>query len=302
MTSSPLLERGKSTRVLLFQENSVAYTLLPQQVPLVLLMLYLLSQILLLKNKCFYRNIQKKGGMSVHRLDKLLVGSGKWTRKEAKVLLQQGRVKVNGLRVTDGNVKFPVTCSISVDGEQLESLVPLWIMLHKPQGYVSAREDKLHDTVMDLLPPHYQKRGLFPVGRLDKDTEGLLLLTEDGETAHQLLSPTKHVPKVYYVEVEGMITANHVETVASGMTLGDGFVCQPALLEPLDLPHQGKITLTQGKYHQIKRMMARLGTPVTYLKRLSMAGLLLDESLDLGEWRLLTLEEITSFSSVSEIS
>lgn len=235
----------------------------------------------------------------MHRLDKLLVGSGKWTRKEAKVLLQQGRVSVNGLRVTDGTLKFPVTCGISVDGEQLESSVPLWIMLHKPQGYVSAREDKLHKTVMDLLPEEYQKRGLFPVGRLDKDTEGLLLLTEDGETAHNLLSPTKHVAKVYYVEVEGNITPHHVETMARGMTLGDGFVCQPAYLEALSEPNQGKITLTQGKYHQIKRMMARLDTPVTYLKRLSMGNIILDESLDLGQWRRLTVEEITSLSPES---
>lgn len=232
----------------------------------------------------------------LHRLDKLLVGSGRFTRKEAKALLQQGRVRVNGLRVVDGMEKFPVTCSIIVDGEPLESSIPLWIMLHKPKGYVSAREDKLHPTVMDLLPEHFQKRGLFPVGRLDKDTEGLLLLTEDGETAHNLLSPTKHVAKVYYVEVEGQLTPHHVETIASGMTLGDGFVCLPATLEILEEVHQGKITLTQGKYHQIKRMMARLGTPVSYLKRLSMGGLALDESLELGEWRQLKLEEITNLS------
>lgn len=232
----------------------------------------------------------------MHRLDKLLVGTGNWSRKEAKALLNQGRVAVDGSRVTDGNQKFPVSCCISVDGKALESNVPLWVMLHKPQGYVSAREDKLHSTVMDLLPAHYQKRGLFPVGRLDKDTEGLLLLTEDGETAHNLLSPTKHVAKVYYVEVDGAITDYHVETVAKGMTLGDGFQCLPALLEPLEQENTCHITLTQGKYHQIKRMMARCGTPVTYLKRLSMGGLNLDPTLSLGEFRLLTLEEITSLS------
>lgn len=232
----------------------------------------------------------------MHRLDKLLVGTGNWSRKEAKALLNQGRVSVDGNRVTDGNQKFPVTSLLAVDGKALESNVPLWVMLHKPQGYVSAREDKLHDTVMDLLPPHYQKRGLFPVGRLDKDTEGLLLLTEDGETAHNLLSPTKHVAKRYYLEVEGEITQYHVDTVESGMTLGDGFVCLPALLEPLTEKNQAYITLTQGKYHQIKRMMARCGTPVTYLKRLSMGTVSLDPTLSLGAYRLLTLEEISTLS------
>lgn len=225
------------------------------------------------------------------RLDKLLVGSGRWSRKEAKALLNQGRVYVDGVRVTEAMTHFSLSCQISVDGQALESNVPLWIMLHKPQGYVSAREDSQHATVMELLPEHYQKRGLFPVGRLDKDTEGLLLLTEDGITAHNLLSPTKHVAKVYYVEVEGEITPQHVEVMEEGMRLGDGFLCLPAKLEPLSL-NSAHITLTQGKYHQIKRMMARLGTPVTYLKRLSMGGLLLDETLKLGEWRSLTLEEI----------
>lgn len=229
------------------------------------------------------------------RLDKLLVGSGRWSRKEAKALLNQGRVYVDGIRVTDAMTHFPLTCSIVVDGIPLESNIPLWVMLHKPQGYVSAREDNLHATVMDLLPEHYQKRGLFPVGRLDKDTEGLLLLTEDGITAHHLLSPSKHVAKVYYVEVEGDITPHHVATVASGMTLGDGFVCEPAHLQPLT-PHSAHITLIQGKYHQIKRMMARLDTPVTYLKRLSMGGLSLDENLKLGQWRSLSLEEIGMLS------
>lgn len=228
------------------------------------------------------------------RLDKLLTGSGKWTRKEAKALLQQGRVYVDGVRVTQPQEKFPATCSLVVDGQPLESSLPLWIMLHKPQGYVTAREDNLHPTVMDLLPEHYRKRGLFPVGRLDKDTEGLLLLTEDGEKAHQLLSPTKHVAKVYFVQVEGEITRRHLEEVEKGIVLGDGFQCLPAILEPLPEKNQGKITLVQGKYHQIKRMMHVLGTPVTYLKRLSMGGISLDESLAKGEWRPLDLDEIST--------
>lgn len=226
------------------------------------------------------------------RLDKLLSDSGRWTRKEAKDLLKQGRVYVDGVRVTQSFEKFPATAVITVDGEMIESALPLWIMLHKPPGYVSAREDNLHPTVMELLPKHFHSRGLFPVGRLDKDTEGLLLLTDDGETAHNLLSPTKHVAKVYFVQVEGEITKAHVEATAKGIVLGDGFQCLPAILEPLQEKNQAQITLTQGKYHQIKRMMFVLGTPVTYLKRLSMGGLSLDENLKLGEWRPLELEEV----------
>lgn len=278
MYSPPFLEQGTGRKIFPSSHRR-KFTLAPFTHPYLILFYYIIL-----------------GGFLMHRLDKLLCNSGRWTRKEAKALLNQGRVSVNGLRVTDGNLKFPVTCAIAVAGEQLESSLPLWIMLHKPQGCVSAREDKLHDTVMDLLPPHYQKRGLFPVGRLDKDTEGLLLLTEDGETAHNLLSPTKHVAKRYYLEVDGQLSQHHIDTVASGMTLGDGFQCMPGKLEILPESHQGYITLTQGKYHQIKRMMSKLGTPVTYLKRLSMGNITLDPDLTLGQWRVLTLEEIVTLS------
>lgn len=227
------------------------------------------------------------------RIDQLLAATGLYTRKEAKELLKKGRVSVDGQRVTEG--KFPLGCHLVVDGKDLGSTLPLWIMLHKPQGYVSATEDREHPTVMDLLPREYKERGLFPVGRLDKDTEGLLLLTEDGITAHHLLSPRKHVPKVYYVEVEGELTQAHITEMERGMTLGDGTLCLPAQLEILQ-PHCGKLTLIQGKYHQVKRMMATMGTPVTYLKRLSVAGLSLDDSLKCGNYRPLTLEEIEIIS------
>lgn len=229
------------------------------------------------------------------RIDQLLVASGLYSRKEAKELLKKGRVSVEGQRVTQG--KFPLGVVVAVDGKDLPSTLPLWIMLHKPQGYVSATQDREHATVLDLLPPEMKERGLFPVGRLDKDTEGLLLLTEDGALAHHLLSPRKHVDKVYYLEVEGVLTPQHQESIAQGLTLGDGFVCLPAKLEILSPCHCGQLTLTQGKYHQVKRMMAALGTPVRYLKRVSMAGLALDEGLSLGEWRILTEEELNIISS-----
>ncbi len=229
------------------------------------------------------------------RVDQLLTASGLYSRKEAKELLKKGRVSVDGQRVTEG--KFPLGCVLAVDGVALASTLPLWIMLHKPQGYLSATQDRDQATVMDLLPEEYQQRGLFPVGRLDKDTEGLLLLSEDGITAHQLLSPRKHVPKVYYVEVEGNLTETHVQKIQEGLVLGDGTLCLPGTLEILPENHCGMLTLIQGKYHQVKRMMAALGTPVVYLKRLSMGKITLDNSLKLGEWRLLTQEEIDTISN-----
>lgn len=232
----------------------------------------------------------------MNRIDQLLTASGQYSRKEGKELLKKGRVTVDGQRVTDPTAKFPPTAQVAVDGSLLLPNTHLWIMLHKPQGYVSATEDRHQETVLDLLPLAYQQRGLFPVGRLDKDTEGLLLLTDDGDTAHHILSPRKKVPKVYEVHVEGNLRDDHITAMAEGLQLGDGLLCDPAKLEILPPGNRAYITLTQGKYHQIKRMMACLGTPVSYLKRISMAGLSLDSTLKLGEWRPLTLEEIDVIS------
>jgi len=146
--------------------------------------------------------------------------------------------------------------------------------------------------VIDLLPEHLQKRGLFPVGRLDKDTEGLLILTDDGDLAHQLLSPKKHVDKVYYAKVDGRLVQEDVEALAGGMTLGDGLECLPAGLKILGEGNECLVTLREGKYHQVKRMLAARGKPVVYLKRLSMGGLSLDEQLQKGQWRPLTPREL----------
>ncbi len=230
------------------------------------------------------------------RIDQMLSATGLYSRKEGKELLKKGRVTVDGQRVCDPTVKFPDTVQIAVDGTNLLPSTSLWIMLHKPQGYVSATEDRQEETVLELLPREYQQRGLFPVGRLDKDTEGLLLLTDDGETAHNILSPRKKVPKVYEVQVEGTLLPSHVTALAEGLQLGDGLLCHPATLEILPSGDRGYITLTQGKFHQIKRMMACLGTPVIYLKRVSMAGLSLDSTLKLGQWRPLTKGEISTIS------
>ena len=170
----------------------------------------------------------------------------------------------------------------------------VYVMLHKPAGVVSSTQDPRERTVLDLLPQHLRRRALFPVGRLDKDTEGLLLLTNDGPLAHALLAPGRHVDKVYYVEVDGRLDQQDRRAFQAGVTLADGTVCQPADLTVLDPPSQGLVTLREGKYHQVKRMLAARGKPVTYLKRLSMGPLTLDPALPAGAWRPLTPEEKAS--------
>ena len=223
------------------------------------------------------------------RLDKLLADTGKWSRKEAKLLLKQGRVRVDGEaeRAPERKVD-PAAQTVTVDGVRVGWTEFCYLMLHKPGGVVTATEDRHQKTVLDLLPPEYQS--LFPVGRLDKDTEGLLLLTDDGELAHHLLSPRHHVDKVYLAHIEGTVDPSDVEAFARGITLGDGTECLPAKLEGLG---EGKclVTLREGKFHQVKRMLASRGKPVVWLKRLSMGPLVLDEGLLPGQFRLLTAQE-----------
>ena len=163
---------------------------------------------------------------------------------------------------------------------------------------MSATEDPRQPTVLELLPEHLRRVGLFPAGRLDKDTEGLLLLTNDGPLAHRLLSPRHHVDKTYFVRVDGALDREDAEAFAAGMTLADGLACLPAGLELLDTPDTAIVTLREGKYHQIKRMLAARGKPVVYLKRLTMGPLSLDPALEKGEWRPLTAEELAAIRSV----
>ena len=227
----------------------------------------------------------------MERLDKRLAATGQWSRKEAKELLRAGRVSVNGSVCRSGDEKVDEHALILVDGKPVGESGMVYLMLHKPDGVVSATEDAVEKTVLDLLPSHYGKMGLFPVGRLDKDTEGLLILTNDGPLAHRLLSPRHHVDKVYYVEVDGVLDETDCAACREGITLGDGSHCLPAELEVLEGGSCALLTLREGKYHQVKRMMASRGKPVTYLKRVSFAGIKLDESLDKGCWRVLTEEE-----------
>lgn len=224
------------------------------------------------------------------RLDKLLSDSGRWSRKEAKQLLKQGRVQVDGAveRAPERKV-CPSGTRVTVDGQPVEWAEFHYIMMNKPAGVLTATEDKRQKTVVDLLPPEY--RTLFPVGRLDKDTQGLLLLTDDGELAHRLLSPRHHVDKVYLAEIEGETDGADAAAFEAGMTLGDGTRCQPAGLESLG-PGRCLVTLREGKFHQVKRMLAQRGKPVLRLKRLSMGNLRLDEALKPGEFRPLTAQEV----------
>ena len=235
--------------------------------------------------------------MALERLDKLLASTGHWSRKEVKDLVRQGRVWADGAPVQKPEEKFdPEAAALTVDGQPVDAAPFVYLMMNKPAGLLSATEDKRQPTVVDLLPQHLQRRGLFPVGRLDKDTEGLLLLTDDGALAHDLLSPRKHVDKVYYARVDGTLSADDVSALARGMVLGDGLHCLPAGLEPLGDGSGCRVTLREGKYHQVKRMLAARGKPVLFLQRLSMGELALDPALKPGEWRSLTEEERASLN------
>lgn len=230
----------------------------------------------------------------MERLDKLLAGTGKWSRREVKALVRQGLVRVDGRLAASAEDKLdPAAAIITVAGETISLCRFTYVMLHKPAGVLTATEDRKQPTVLDLLPPELRRIGLAPVGRLDKDTEGLLLLTNDGELAHRLLSPKYHVDKRYFARVDGELSAADAEAFARGMTLGDGLECLPAGLEVLP-DRVCIVTLREGKFHQVKRMLAARGAPVLYLKRLSMGPLTLDDSLAAGAYRLLRAEEISA--------
>lgn len=222
----------------------------------------------------------------MERLDKLLSQAG-YSRREARELIRQGRVTVAGQTVTEPEAKCQVEAPVAVDGASIARGF-VYIMLHKPAGVVSATRDDRERTVVELLPEELRRRELFPVGRLDKDTTGLLLLTDDGALAHDLLSPRRHVDKVYAVTVEGALTTGDQAALAAGLELGDGLKCLPARLELTDRPEVGYLTLREGKFHQVKRMMACLGKPVIRLHRVSMGGVSLDAGLAPGQWRELT--------------
>lgn len=222
------------------------------------------------------------------RLDKFLTHTGTLSRTEAAKAAKAGRITVDGKNVRDTAMKIdPDKCVICLDGEAIVYRRYTWIMMNKPAGVVSATEDGRDRTVIDLLPEQLQGLGLFPCGRLDRDTVGLIMLTDDGELSHSLLSPKHHAEKVYSFTLS--VPYNKSVPLETGILM-DGKMTKPAVIEMDDETH-GRITLTEGKYHQIKRMFERAGSEVVFLKRESFAGIPLDPALAPGEWRYLTKEE-----------
>jgi len=229
------------------------------------------------------------------RLDKFLANMLPLSRKEVNVLVKNGRVLVNGnvQKRADGHI-IPETDVITLDGERILYAEYLYLMLNKPKGYVSATEDKKYKTVLDLVPEEFSHYELFPVGRLDIDTEGLLILTNDGQLAHEMLSPKKHVDKVYYAEIDDEVTGEDILAFRKGVTLDDGYHTMPGELVILKSSDISKIELTikEGKFHQVKRMFEAIGKHVIYLKRIKMGDVPLDETLALGEIRPLSEDEV----------
>ena len=226
------------------------------------------------------------------RLDKLLTHLGVASRSGAREVLKAGRVRVNGEAVRDAAFQVAVDDKILLDGKLLDTRLSRHLLLYKLAGVLTAKEDNRQKTVMDLLPPEYTSLGCMPVGRLDKDTTGLLILTTDGELAHRLIAPERHVDKVYIATVDGCLSDADVEKFAEGIPLKD-FTCLPAKLEILS-PNLGRVTVREGKYHQIKRMFGAVGKPVTALHRLSFGPIALPDELQPGEYRELTDDEIAA--------
>jgi len=229
--------------------------------------------------------------MKIERLDKILANMGYGTRKEVKLLVRTGVVKIDGEVVKKSDIKVkPDAAIITVNDKQVVYKEFIYLMLNKPQGYISATNDKMHPTVIDLVPDEFVHYETFPVGRLDIDTEGLLLLTNDGNLAHNLLSPKKHVPKTYFAQVLYEVSDDDITAFEQGIILDDDYKTLPAKLQKADDGYL--VTIYEGKFHQIKRMFEGVGNKVTYLKRIKMGGLPLDEALELGEMREITKEEM----------
>jgi len=253
--------------------------------------------------------------MAYERLDKVIASMGQFSRKEVKKLARDGLIAVDGVPVRSADMKCdPAEQVITIKGQEFSYEKDIYLMLNKPAGVVTATRDAFNQTVMDLVPVKYRGRELFPVGRLDKDTEGLLLITNDGDLSHQLLSPGRHVDKEYLVSVEGPLDDAVVKAFAEGVKLSDGSLCRPASLKILDehvtmsvqagedfgremIVTDADVIIREGMYHQIKRMFGVFQRPVLSLKRIRMGSLKLDECLEPGMVRPLTKEEICSLKS-----
>ena len=229
------------------------------------------------------------------RLDKLLANKAYGSRKEVHQLLKDQRVTINGKITTKKDIHVDIESDvITVDGQVVSTKQQYYVKFHKPKGHVTAVEDANHPVVMDLLPPEYIKMGVVPVGRLDKDTEGLLLLTNDGVWGHLIINGNKHVSKVYYVEYDGELTEEGIQRIKEGIVLGDGTYCKPALIDVLS-SQSLHITIEEGKYHQVKRMIGAAGGTVTYLKRLTIGHIDLTGIEEVGSVQDLTIGDIEAF-------
>lgn len=234
------------------------------------------------------------------RLDKVLSNMGYGSRKDVKKHIKDGKVKVNGMIVSDNEYKLnPYEDEILFRDERVLYKKYIYIMMNKPQGLVSSTDDPKTRTVIDLLKEEYLIYKPFPVGRLDKDTEGLLLISNDGKLAHELLSPRKGVDKTYYVEVDGYVEEKHIEVFKQGVILEDGYKTLPAELDIIkgEIISKVYLTIQEGKFHQVKRMFESIGMKVLFLKRVSMGPLILDKLLNQGEYRELTEEELDILKS-----
>ncbi len=236
--------------------------------------------------------IRRRGQM---RLDKFLVAAGKLSRSEAGRAARAGRILINGSPVRRADIHIdPDSDSVSLDGDEIVYRRHTYIMLNKPTGYISATDDKSLPTVLELLPDELRRLGLFPCGRLDRDTLGLMLLTDNGELAHFLLSPVSHVPKSYRFDCRGALTEADVHLLQNGVDIGEEKLTKPASLEVSADGKSGVITLSEGRYHQIKRMFEAVGNKIVGLERLTFGPLSLDPSLSRGEWRYLSDDEIAA--------
>lgn len=237
----------------------------------------------------------------MERLDKILANLGYGSRKELKGTCRKGLVKVNGVIIKDSGAKVdPENDEIVINGEQIFYRKFIYLMMNKPDGVISATRDNRDETVIDLLEIDHQSFEPFPVGRLDKDTVGLLFLTNDGELNHRLISPKWHVDKVYSAKINKEVTESDIEAFKNGITLDDGYLCKEAKLEIVSASEMESdviITIQEGKFHQVKRMFEAVGKEVTYLKRVEFGTIKLDETLTEGEYRELTDEELAILKS-----
>jgi len=227
----------------------------------------------------------------LERIDKIIASQGQYSRSDVKKLISKKQVAVNGEVVKSANVKAdPLTDRITVKGVALDFKRNVYLMLNKPKGYVSATEDRDHQTVLELVPSEFAGRDIFPAGRLDRDTTGLMIITDDGALAHNILAPKKHVQKIYHVELDIPVTEEMARGFAEGVELNDG-VCKEAGLEIVG-EYAARVTLKEGRYHQIKRMFGCYGAKVVELHRLAIGNLHLPDDLAVGECRELTEEEL----------